>query len=157
MLINKKDKSYQKRMDLPNSNWLGEEWYLVPDNTDLANKIIQLYPKYNFVLDENNNLIDVVGIPKTEEEIKQERVEKIHEELNTLDTTINRATEDLYVLTNTTPYQTIQEVINKKEELRKELHSLAGENNDSQNTEKQDKKDWYCKYTGWSNSHPSLQ
>lgn len=124
MIVNKIDKSYQRRDDLPNTNWLGNDWYLVPDNTELADKIQKLYPKYNFVLDENDNLIDVIEIPKTEEEIKQERINEIHQELTVLDTTINRATEDLYVLTQTTPYTTIQEVITKKEELRKELQEL---------------------------------
>ena len=63
--------------------------------------------------------------PKTEEEIKQERIKEIKSELNGLDSTINRATEDLYVLTNTTPYTTIQEVITKKEALRTELQELT--------------------------------
>ena len=49
----------------------------------------------------------------------KERIEEIKTELDTLDTTINRATEDLYVLTNTTPYQSTQEVIERKEELIK--------------------------------------
>ena len=55
----------------------------------------------------------------TEEEINQERIEEIHQELNQLDTTINRATEDLYILTDLKAYDTIEEVITKKEELRK--------------------------------------
>lgn len=125
MLVNKINKSFQTRSDKPNSNWLGEEWYLVEDNSTLANKIMNLYPRFDFVLDENDNVVDVVEIPKTEDEIKQERIEEIKAELNSLDTTINRATEDLYVLTNTTPYTTIQEVIAKKEELRKELQELT--------------------------------
>lgn len=60
----------------------------------------------------------------TEEEIKAERVEEIKAELNELDQTINRATEDLYVLTNSTPYQSVQEIINKKTELRVELKNI---------------------------------
>ena len=63
---------------------------------------------------------------KTESEIKEEREKAIKEELNELDNTINRATEDLYVLTETTPYETIQKVINRKIELREELQTLTG-------------------------------
>lgn len=128
MIVNKQNKGFQTRNDLPNSNWLGDEWYLVEDNSELANKIQYLYPRYDFVLEEDN-LIDVVEIPKTEEEIKQERIEEIKAELSQLDTIINRSTEDLYVLTQTTPYTTTQEVITKKEELRAELKNLtkAGE------------------------------
>ena len=60
----------------------------------------------------------------TEEEIKAERVEEIKAELNELDQTINRATEDLYVLSGLTPYAGITEVINRKNELRQELGEI---------------------------------
>lgn len=129
MLVNKIDRRIQTRNDFPNTNWLGDEWYLVPDNSPLANKIMQYFPRFDFVLDENDNLIDVVEIPKTEEEINQERIEEIKNELNSLDTTINRATEDLYILTDLKAYDTVEQVILRKEELRKELQELtkAGE------------------------------
>ena len=45
-------------------------------------------------------------------------------ELEELDAIINRATEDLYEATGTTPYASVQEVIAKKEELRQELKTL---------------------------------
>lgn len=48
----------------------------------------------------------------------------ILDELSNLDTVINRATEDLYTATNTTPYANVQEVINRKNELRTELAAL---------------------------------
>ena len=58
------------------------------------------------------------------EQSKENKIKKIKLQLTKLDTTINRATEDLYILTQTTPYTTIQEVITKKEELRKQLQEL---------------------------------
>ena len=125
MIVNKLDKSFQTRSDKPTSNWLGDEWYLVEDNSTIPNKIMNLYPRYDFVLDENNNVVDVVQIPKTEEEINLERIEEIKNELNSLDTTINRATEDLYILTDLRAYDTIEAVITRKEELRKELKKLT--------------------------------
>lgn len=125
MIVNKKNKGFQTRNDLPNSNWLGNEWYLVPDNSSLANKIMKYFPRYDFVLDENDNLIDVVEIPKTEEEINQERIEEIKAELKQLDNIIKRDTEQLYKDINITPsYQPMAETINRKEELRKELQNL---------------------------------
>lgn len=125
MLINKITKEYMVNSNFPNINWLGnEEWYLVADGTELAQKIKKLFPRFEFVLDDNGNLIDVVEIPKTQEEINEERAEEIKNELVTLDNTINRATEDLYTLTNTTPYQKTAEVIARKEELRQELKEL---------------------------------
>lgn len=125
MIVNKITKGLQTRSDMPNTNWMDDDWYLVPDNSSLALKIEQLYPRYDFVLDEDDNLVDVVEIAKTEEEIKSERIEEIKVELTNLDNTINRATEDLYVLTDTTPYKSTQEVITRKEELRKELKTLS--------------------------------
>lgn len=129
MIVNKFDKRIATRSDMPNSNWAGDDWHLVPDNSTLANKIMQYFPRYDFVLDEEDNLIDVIEIPKTEEEVNQERIEEIKNELNSLDTTINRATEDLYILTDLRAYDTVEQVILRKEELRKELQELtkAGE------------------------------
>ena len=125
MIINKQSKSYQTRSDASNFNWLNsEDWYLVADNSPLARKVKQLFPRFDFVLDDDGNLIDVVEIPKTQEEINSERAEEIKTELTELDTTINRAIEDLYKLTNTTPYQKTAEVIARKEELRQELKEL---------------------------------
>lgn len=124
MLISKNTKQILTRSDMPNTNWLGEEWYVVKDNSMLAKKIEQFYPRFDFVLDDNGNLIDVVEVPKTQEEINSERAEEIKTELTELDTTINRATEDLYTLTNTTPYQKTADVIARKEELRQELKEL---------------------------------
>lgn len=62
--------------------------------------------------------------PKTEEEIKKEKEAEIKSELEELDKTINRATEDLYVLTKLTPYESITKVINRKNELRNELKEM---------------------------------
>ena len=129
MIVNKNDKSFQTRSDASNFNWLkSNDWYVVDDNSELAQKIQKLYPRFDFVLDDNGNLIDVVEVPKTQEEINKERAEEIKNELSELDTTINRATEDLYTLTNTTPYQKTADVIARKEELRQELKELE-ENN----------------------------
>ena len=126
MIVNKQNKGFQTRTDKPNSNWLNDNNYIViPDNSPLANKIMQYFPRFDFVLDENDNVVDIVEIPKTDEEIKRERIEEIKAELNSLDTTINRATEDLYILTDLKAYSTIEEVIFKKEELRKELKNLT--------------------------------
>lgn len=129
MIINKQNKSYQIRSDVSNFNWLNsEDWYLVADNSPLARKVKQLFPRFDFVLDANGNLIDVVEIPKTQEEINAERAEEIKAELEDLDSTINRATEDLYTLTSTTPYQKTAEVIQQKEALRQELQTLQESN-----------------------------
>ena len=65
-------------------------------------------------------------VPKelTEEQYKKQREKEIKFELNELDKIINRATEDLYTLTNSTPYASVAEVISKKNELRQELKEV---------------------------------
>lgn len=124
MIVNIKDKSFQTRSDKPNENWLDKDWVTIPDNSELANKIIQLFPRYDLVLDEEDNVVDVVEVAKTEEELNQERVAEIEKELEELDKIINRATEDLYSLTGAKPYESIQETINRKQELRGERKKL---------------------------------
>ena len=69
----------------------------------------------------NGRIVDLGLKP----ELKMSREDKIKAELTELDKTINRATEDLYTLTNTTPYQKTAEVIARKEELRQELKELG--------------------------------
>lgn len=125
MIVNLETKAYQTRSDMPNQNWLGEGWAVVPDGSDIANDIIKFYPRYEFIM-EDEEIIGIKEIPKTQEEIDNERVEEIKSELTDLDTTINRATEDLYTLTKTTPYASTQQVINRKIELREELKTLTG-------------------------------
>ena len=58
MIVNKLNKCFQIRSDKPNSNWLGEEWIIVDDGSELANKIIENYPYINLII-ENDILIDV--------------------------------------------------------------------------------------------------
>lgn len=126
MIVNKMNKCYETRSDMPNTNWLNEEeWYLVEDGSELARKIEKLYPRFDFVV-EGEKLVDVVEVPKTQEELNAEKETEIKQELAELDITINRATEDLYNLTNTTPYESTQNVINRKIELRNELKTLTG-------------------------------
>lgn len=129
MLVNKNNKSFQTRSDLPNSNWLGDEWYLVEDNSELANKIMQYFPRFDFVLNKKGKLVDIVEIPKTEEETAQERIEEIKSELESLDDTVDRQWEDYYIREKVTPVDRIAVVITKKAELREELKALtkAGE------------------------------
>ena len=60
----------------------------------------------------------------TQEQLNKYRANEIKSELEELDKTINRATEDLYTLTNSTPYASTAEVISRKNELRQELKEV---------------------------------
>ena len=69
---------------------------------------------------ENGKIIDL-GL---KDEFRKTEEEKIKEELKELDKTINRATEDLYELTDTKPYKSTEEVIERKKELRQQLKNI---------------------------------
>ena len=55
-----KDKSFLK-MDLyPDTDWIGNADWVIPDGTELTKKIIAMYPNFEFVFDDNGNISDVV-------------------------------------------------------------------------------------------------
>ena len=55
-----KDKSFLK-MDLyPDTDWIGNADWVIPDDSELAEKIIRLYPNFEFVFDDDGNISDVV-------------------------------------------------------------------------------------------------
>lgn len=56
----------------------------------------------------------------------QSQVLEIKNQLLILDITISRSVEDLYSYTNSTPYKSVQDVIDKKMALRKQLKELEG-------------------------------
>ena len=70
------DKGFQTRSDKPDSDWTGKAKYIVPDGTELANKIISLYPWYDFIIDENGDLTDVVEVEHEVDEPEIKPVKK---------------------------------------------------------------------------------
>lgn len=60
------DKSFVTCSDYPDTDWLDNADYVVPDGSELAEKIKALYPYFDFVTDENGRLIDVEEIPHEE-------------------------------------------------------------------------------------------
>ena len=128
MLINKITKGFQTRSDKPNSNWLNDKDYVVvPDDSPLADKIMQLFPRFDLVLDENDNVVDVVEVAKTDEELNQEKIAEIDKELVEIDNKgLTRVIEDIIDLTKIhllLPQKT-KDLINRKKELREERAKL---------------------------------
>lgn len=74
------DKGFETRSDKPNSDWIGEALYIVEDGLELANKIQSLYPYYDFVLDADGNLVDVVEIEREEPEVEEVVTQPTQEE-----------------------------------------------------------------------------
>lgn len=65
MIVYKDNKGFEQRSDKPNENWAdNENVYVVKDGTELAKKIKEAYPYYNFITDESGNLIDIEVLEK---------------------------------------------------------------------------------------------
>ena len=47
------------RSDRPNDDWVGNSDYVIPDGSELAEKILRLYPNFEIVTDGSGDLIDV--------------------------------------------------------------------------------------------------
>lgn len=61
-----KDKSFSKIDLYPNTDWIGNADFILDDNDEkdlkIEEKIISLYPNFEFVLDDDGNISDVIGI-----------------------------------------------------------------------------------------------
>ena len=55
-----KDKHFKTRSDRPDDDFVGNADYVIPDNTELAQKILDFYPNFDFVFDDDGNISDVV-------------------------------------------------------------------------------------------------
>lgn len=65
-----KDKRFVTRSDVPDTDFMGDADFVVPDDSELAEKIIRLYPNFEFVIDDDGNIADVtVTEPVPVEEI----------------------------------------------------------------------------------------
>lgn len=66
MIVDKRNKCAIERFDKPNENWTGDNknYYLVDSNSELAKKIIENSPFFDFITDELENLIDITPIDK---------------------------------------------------------------------------------------------
>ena len=55
-----KNKHFVTRSDAPDTDFMGDADFVVPDDSELAEKIIRLYPNFEFVFDDDGNISDVV-------------------------------------------------------------------------------------------------
>lgn len=76
-----KNKNYITRSDAPDTDFMGDADYVVPDDSELAMKIISMFPNFTIVEDDEGNIIDITEyIPEiTPEEIEAHKVERIQE------------------------------------------------------------------------------
>ena len=55
------DKRFISNSDHPNDDWVGNADWVIPDGSELAKKIIRLYPNFDFVLGDDGNIADVTA------------------------------------------------------------------------------------------------
>lgn len=70
------DKRFITNSEHPNDDWFGDADYVIPDDSELAQKIIRLYPNFEFVFDDDGNIADVIETSKPiDKVISQKKVE----------------------------------------------------------------------------------
>lgn len=62
------NKGFQTHSLFSDSDWTGKAKFVLPDNSELAAKVANYYPYYDFVLSDDGELIDVVETSKPEPE-----------------------------------------------------------------------------------------
>ena len=82
-MIVRKDKSFNKMGLYPDTDWIGDADWVLDDNdskdAEIEEKIISLYPNFDFVFNDDGNIADVtatepvpvetVPVPPTNEEL----------------------------------------------------------------------------------------
>ena len=62
-----KDKHFITNSDHPEDDWIGNADWVIPDDSELAEKIKQLYPNFEFIFGDDGQPVDVA---ETEPELK---------------------------------------------------------------------------------------
>ena len=52
------DKRFITNSEHPNDDWVGNADWVIPDGSELAEKIIRLYPNFEFVFDDDGQPVD---------------------------------------------------------------------------------------------------
>ena len=55
-----KNKQFTQIGLYPDTDWTGNADWVIPDDSEIAEKIKTLYPNFDFVFDDNGNISDVV-------------------------------------------------------------------------------------------------
>ena len=77
-----KNKHFKMRSDRPDDDFMGNADFVVPDGSELAEKIREFYPNFELVLNDNGSkIIDVVATEPvvTVEEIESHKTKRIQE------------------------------------------------------------------------------
>lgn len=54
------DKRFITNSEHPDDDWIGDADWVIPDGSELAEKIKQLYPNFDFVFDGDGKPVDII-------------------------------------------------------------------------------------------------
>ena len=75
-----KDKRFAKRQSYPDTDWIGNGDWVIPDDSELAKKIIGLYPNFDFVFGEDGEISDVIETSEPINEVISQKKAELSEE-----------------------------------------------------------------------------
>ena len=61
-----KDKRFISNSDYPDTDWTGNADWVIPDDSEIAEKIKTLYPNFEFVIGDDGNIADVTATEPAE-------------------------------------------------------------------------------------------
>lgn len=74
-----KNKRFMQIGLYPDTDWVGDADYVVPDDSELAEKIKTLYPNFEFVFDDDGNISDVVETGEPIENVISQKKSELSE------------------------------------------------------------------------------
>lgn len=75
-----KDKHFITNSDHPEDDWIGNADWVIPDDSELAEKIIRLYPNFEFVFGDNGNISDVIETSEPIDKVISQKKAELSEE-----------------------------------------------------------------------------
>ena len=74
-----KDKHFLQCENFPDTDWSGNADWVIPDDSELAEKIIRLYPNFDFVFDDDGKISDVVETGEPIENVISQKKSELSE------------------------------------------------------------------------------
>lgn len=125
-----KNKQFVKCEEFPDTDWIGNADWVIPDGSDLADKIIQLYPNFDFVFGDDGKISDVVEteptpapLPAPTDHERLEILESMFSEIGALSLLSGIKMSNFYVLQVKLGRISVNDVpLRWREAVRKELN-----------------------------------
>lgn len=70
------DKNYVTNSAYPDTDFMGDADYVIPDGSEIAEKIIALYPNFDFVFNDSSDIADILEIEPDLTGIKAKKIEE---------------------------------------------------------------------------------